>query len=105
MGKLEFIRTVQANKHELVIPDRDDLFLKPEDWPRQLAPGILNVEVSGRADLLTLVSLLSGTTERSGGRFRVARNVNDGCKPGLLSRHPASAAKLCEKRGKNAAFG
>lgn len=40
MRKLEFIGSVQANKQDLVIPGRDDLFLKPNDWPNQLAPAI-----------------------------------------------------------------
>jgi hypothetical protein len=47
MRKLEFMGTVQANTQEMVIPGRDDLFLKPDDWPRQLAPGLLNVLVTG----------------------------------------------------------
>lgn len=38
MRKLDFTGTVQANTMpELIIPGRDDLFLKPDDWPMQLA--------------------------------------------------------------------
>lgn len=50
MRKLEFIGTVQTGRyrfaHEMVIPGRDSLFLKPDDWPRQLAPGTLNIKIS-----------------------------------------------------------
>src|SRR6266481_9828293 len=50
MRKLEFIGTVQTGRcrfaHEMVIPGRDSLFLKPDDWPRQLAPGTLNIKVN-----------------------------------------------------------
>ena len=50
MRKLEFIGTMQTGRcrfaHEMVIPGRDSLFLKPDDWPRQLAPGTLNILVN-----------------------------------------------------------
>jgi hypothetical protein len=41
MRKLEFIGTVQADTApQLIIPGRDELFLKPDDWPTQLAPTV-----------------------------------------------------------------
>lgn len=50
MRTLEFIGTVQTGRcrfaHEMVIPGRDSLFLKPEDWPRRLAPGTLNIKIN-----------------------------------------------------------
>ena len=47
MRKLEFIGTVQAKKLELVIPGRDELFLKPDDWPTQIFPDIVSIEITG----------------------------------------------------------
>src|ERR1035438_2386002 len=51
MRKLEFIGTVRTGRcrfaHEMVIPGRDSLFLKPDDWPRQLALGTRRVKVAG----------------------------------------------------------
>jgi hypothetical protein len=53
MRELEFIGTVRTGRcrfaHEMVIPGRDNLFLKPDDWPRQLAPGTLNILVNDDA--------------------------------------------------------
>ena len=47
MRKLDFIGMVQANATpELIIPGRDELFLKPDDWPSHLAPGFVTIEVS-----------------------------------------------------------
>jgi hypothetical protein len=48
MRKLEFTGTVKANDRELVIPGRDALFLKPDDWPRKLASGSLSIEIVAR---------------------------------------------------------
>jgi hypothetical protein len=46
MRKLELIGKVQADTtRQLTIPGRDDLFLKPNDWPTQLAPCV-TIEVS-----------------------------------------------------------
>src|ERR1035438_7763625 len=51
MRKLEFIGTVRTGRcrfaHEMVIPGRDSLFLKPDDWPRQLALGTRRVKAAG----------------------------------------------------------
>jgi hypothetical protein len=47
MRKLEFFGKVQADATpQLIIPGRDDLFLKPDDWPTHLAPGTVNIEIS-----------------------------------------------------------
>ena len=50
MRKLEFIGTVQTGRcrfaHEMVIPGQDSLFLKPDYWPRRLAPGTLNIKLN-----------------------------------------------------------
>src|SRR5437899_985328 len=67
MRKLEFIGTVQANKQALVIPGRNDLFLKPEDWPKKLAPGILNISISG-----FLEGFEDGLDRLDEGKFRAA---------------------------------
>lgn len=51
MRKLDFIGTVQGNgdvlAQEMHLPGRDDLIVAPEDWPMQLAPGTLNIQVNG----------------------------------------------------------
>jgi hypothetical protein len=48
MQKHRFTGTVRPKKtQEIVLPGRDDLFLKAADWPAQLAPGTLTVEVNG----------------------------------------------------------
>ncbi len=51
MRKLEFIGTVQANtdvfSQGMLLPGRDDLIVAPADWPQQLAPGTLNIQVNG----------------------------------------------------------
>lgn len=50
MRKLEFIGKVRSNEgrfsQEMVIPGRDDLLLAPEDWPMQLAPGTLTIQIN-----------------------------------------------------------
>ncbi len=45
MRKLDFVGTVQAISLGIVIPGRDALIVKPADWPKQLPPGILSIEV------------------------------------------------------------
>jgi len=51
MRELEFIGKVQANKgkfsQDMIVPGRDDLLVPPADWPLQLAPGTLNIEING----------------------------------------------------------
>jgi hypothetical protein len=47
MRKLEFIGNVQTDSTaELIIPGRADLFLAPNDWPAQLSPGTLTIQVN-----------------------------------------------------------
>src|ERR1700733_14878148 len=70
MRKLEFIGTVQANKKELVLPARDDLFLKPEDWPRQLAPKLLNVRINGFPDGFDEIGKGDGLQRLDQGKFK-----------------------------------
>jgi hypothetical protein len=72
MRKLEFIGTVQANKQELVIPGREDLFLKPEDWPRQLAPGLLNVGINDFPDGFDEIGKGDRLDRLDEGKFRAA---------------------------------
>jgi hypothetical protein len=49
MRNLEFIGIVRSNSgqfsQDLVFPGRDDLIVAPEDWPMQLAPGTLNIQI------------------------------------------------------------
>jgi hypothetical protein len=55
MQKLEFTGKVQADASpRLVIPGRDELFLKPDDWPTHLAPGTLRIQVSSSDGLKML---------------------------------------------------
>jgi hypothetical protein len=72
MRKLEFTGTVHANATpELAIPGRDDLFLKPEDWPTQLAPTV-TVEVGTFAESLTEIGEGEGPARLDKGKFRPA---------------------------------
>jgi hypothetical protein len=75
MRKLEFIGTVQADTTpELIIPGRADLFLAPEDWPTQLAPGTLNIQINDDGFPARLAEIGTGDGLRSldGGKFRAA---------------------------------
>src|SRR5260221_6277831 len=50
MRKLDFIGTVRSNQGEfsgqMVIPGRGGLVFSPTDWPMQLTPGTLNIQVN-----------------------------------------------------------
>lgn len=72
MRKLEFNGTVQASTEQIVLPGRDDLFLKPEDWPRKLAPGILNIEVVGFPKGVDEIGNGDGLGRLDEGKFRAA---------------------------------
>src|SRR5260370_18677487 len=74
MRKLEFIGTVQANTQEMVIPGRDDLFLAPKDWPMQLAPGTLNIQVNddGFPEGFEEIGKGDGLKKLDEGKFRAA---------------------------------
>lgn len=72
MRKLEFVGKVQANvAPQLIIPGRDDLFLKPDDWPTQLAPTV-TVEVSTFPEGLTEIGEGEGLARLDKGKFRPA---------------------------------
>jgi hypothetical protein len=72
MRKLEFTGTVQANDRELVIPGRDDPFLKPDDWPTQLAPGTVNIEVGTFSNAITEIGEGEGLAKLDAGKLRPA---------------------------------
>ena len=71
MRKLKFIGKVQANNQELVIPGRDDLLLKPDDWPQQLAPAVI-IEVSSFPEGLAEIGEGEGLAKLDQGKFRPA---------------------------------
>lgn len=69
MRKLEFIGQVEANvAPELTFPGRDDLFLKPDDWPTQLAPTV-TVEVGTFPESLTEIGEGEGFARLDKGKF------------------------------------
>jgi hypothetical protein len=73
MRKLEFTGTVQADATpELIIPGRDDLFLKPDDWPSQLAPGFVTIEVSTFPEGFAEIGEGEGLARLNTGKFRPA---------------------------------
>jgi hypothetical protein len=73
MRKLEFTGMVQADATpQLVIPGRDELFLKPDDWPTQLAPGTVNIEVGNFPDQLAEIGEGEGLARLDKGKFRPA---------------------------------
>lgn len=73
MRKLEFIGKVQADiAPQLIIPGRDELFLKPDDGPTQLAPGTLSIEVSSFPDGFSEIGEGDGLARLDAGKFRPA---------------------------------
>jgi hypothetical protein len=73
MRKLEFTGKVQAETApQLIIPGRDDLFLKPDDWPTQLAPGIVCIEISHFPEGFDEISEGDGLARLDQGKFRPA---------------------------------
>jgi hypothetical protein len=62
---------VQANTQEMVIPGRNDLFLKPEDWPAQLARTV-NIEVGTFPDAITEIGEGEGLAKLDAGKLRPA---------------------------------
>lgn len=73
MRKLEFIGTVQTDTApQLTIPGRDELFLKPDDWPTQLAPGTVTIEVNTFPEGLTEIGEGEGLARLDKGKFRPA---------------------------------
>jgi hypothetical protein len=75
---LEFSGTVQANDRELVFPGRDDLFLKPDDWPMQLAPGIVNIEVNTFPEGFAEIGEGEGLARLDAAKFRPALVIPQG---------------------------
>lgn len=72
MRKLEFTGKVQADTaHELIIPGRDELFLKPDDWPTQLAPAV-KIEIGTFPEGLTEIGEGDGLAKLDKGAFRPA---------------------------------
>lgn len=70
MQKLEFIGKVQADSApQLIIPGRDDLFLKPDDWPTQLAP-VVTIDVSTFPEGLNEIGEGEGLARLDQGKFR-----------------------------------
>jgi hypothetical protein len=73
MRKLEFIGKVQDDATpELIIPGRDELFLKPEDWPTQLAPGTVNIKISSFPEGFAEIGEGEGLARLDAGKFRPA---------------------------------
>ena len=72
MRKLEFIGAVQAKKLKLVIPGRDDLFLKPDDWPTQIFPDIVSIEITGFPEGFEEIGEGEGLERLDRGKFRPA---------------------------------
>jgi hypothetical protein len=73
MRKLEFTGKVQADATpQLVIPGRDELFLKPDDWPTQLARGTLRMQVDANPEGVEGVSSSDSLKMLDEGKFRPA---------------------------------
>ena len=73
MRKLEFIGKIRTDSSpDLIIPGRDDLFLKPDDWPTHLAPGTVNIEISSFPEEFAEVGEGEGLTRLDQGKFRAA---------------------------------
>jgi hypothetical protein len=73
MRRLEFIGTVKDQvASEMVIPGRDNLFLKPDDWPTELAPGILSIEIGRFTEAFNEIDKSEGLERLDTGKFRPA---------------------------------
>jgi hypothetical protein len=73
MRKLEFIGKVQPDATpDLLIPGRDDLFLKPDDWPSHLAPGFMTIKVSTFPEGFAEIGESEGLARLETGKFRPA---------------------------------
>jgi hypothetical protein len=73
MRKLEFIGKIQTNSSpDLIIPGRDDLFLKPDDRPTHLAPGTVNIEISSFPEGFAEIGDGDGLKKLDEGKFRPA---------------------------------
>jgi hypothetical protein len=72
MRKLELQGTVQAGGPGLVLPGRDELTLKPDDWPVRLTPGVLHVGIDGFPEGFDEIGEGDGLKRLDEGRFRPA---------------------------------
>jgi hypothetical protein len=76
MRKLEFIGTVRAKNtgftHEMQIPGRDALYLRPDDWPERLAPGTLNIEIREFPKTFDEIGTDDGLKKLDEGKFKAA---------------------------------
>lgn len=71
MRKLEFVGKIQTNTStDLIIPGRDELFLKPDDWPTHLAPGTVNIEISSFPEGFAEIGDGEGLARLDQGKFR-----------------------------------
>ncbi len=71
MRKLEFIGTIQTDSSpDLIIPGRDDLFLKPDDWPTHLAQGTVNIEINSFPEEFAEIGDGEGLARLDQGKFR-----------------------------------
>jgi hypothetical protein len=76
MRKLEFFGKVQADATpQLIMPGRDDLFLKPDDWPTDLAPGTVNIEISSFPEGFDEIGDGEGLARLDQGKFRPAQVI------------------------------
>jgi hypothetical protein len=72
MRKLDFIGTVQASTKEIIIPGREELIVKPAHWPKRLAPGVLNIGITGFPKGLEDIGNGEGLGRLDEGKFRAA---------------------------------
>ena len=74
MRQLEFIGTVRGNQdnssQEIVVPGREELIVAPADWPKQLAPGSLNIEVNAFPEGFAEIGEGEGLKKLDEGNFR-----------------------------------
>jgi hypothetical protein len=78
MRALEFIGTVRSHtggtSREITLPGRAELLVAPADWPRQLAPGTLNIEIQsdGFPEGLEAIGKGEGLRKLDAGDFSAA---------------------------------
>jgi hypothetical protein len=76
MRKLDFTGIVRGNQGKVAddmrIPGRDELFLKPADWPIQLAPGTLSIEINNFPEGLAEIGEGEGLEKLVAGKYRPA---------------------------------
>jgi hypothetical protein len=78
MRELEFIGTVRSHtsgsSRGITVPGREELLVAPADWPTQLAPGTLNIEIQsdGLPEALEAIGQDDGLGKLDAGDFRAA---------------------------------